>query len=371
MSRFPRTTAAFAAIGTTLTAVVIAGAVVAGSATANPLGDAQQRAAALSKAVNRLQTQAEVVTERYDATEAALNLAVAQRGQADQALAAEQATAATAQQNVVARARALYETGGEPTIVASLLSGQDPLQALDQYRMADSVIGYESRSAQSAAAAVVRGQAIDQRAAAASKRITTLQVQRSSEASRVRSLLAEQQHALQAANATVKRIMRANAAAAAAAAARDFAGAVAAAGGTLNVHGSMTPPNAIAAAAIAAARSRLGVPYVWGATGPDAFDCSGLTQWSYAHAGINLPRTAAEQWYSGPHPSLAQLEPGDLLFWALNTSDPATIHHVTIYIGDGLMIAAPHTGTNVQIQPVYTAGLIGATRPWVGHTGGS
>ena len=55
--------------------------------------------------------------------------------------------------------------------------------------------------------------------------------------------------------------------------------------------GSMTPPNQIAAAAIAAARSRLGVPYVWGATGPGSFDCSGLTQWSYAHAGISLPRS--------------------------------------------------------------------------------
>jgi peptidoglycan DL-endopeptidase CwlO len=369
MRRLPRTTATFVAIGSTLATAAIVVAAVATTATANPLGDAQQRAAALSRAVNRLQTRAEVVTERYDATEAELNLAVARHGQADQALAAEQATAAAAQQNVVLRARALYESGGEPTIVASLLTGQDPLEALDQYRMADNVIGYESRSAQAAAATVMRGQAVDQRAAAESKRITGLQVRRSNEAGRVRTLLAAQQHALQTADATVKRIMRADEVAAAAASARDFVSAVAAAGGTVNMNGSAKPPNAIAAAAIAAARSRLGVPYVWGATGPDSFDCSGLTQWSYAHAGITLPRTAAEQWYSGPHPSLAQLEPGDLLFWALNTSDPATIHHVTIYIGHGLMIAAPQTGENVQIQPVYMEGLIGATRPWVGHPG--
>jgi cell wall-associated NlpC family hydrolase len=369
MVRLPRTTTALAAIGTTLATIGIAGAVVAGTATANPLGNAQQRAAALARDVNRLETRAEVVTERYDATEAALSVAVARRGQADQALAAEQATAAAAQQAVVLRARALYESGGQPTIVASLLTGQDPLEAFDQYRMADNVIGFESRSAQAAAQAVVQGQAIDQRATAASARITSLQVQRSSEAGQVRGLLAAQQHALRTANATVRQIMREQEAAAAAASARDFVSAVAAAGGTVDMNGPATPPNAIAAAAIAAARSKLGVPYVWGATGPGAFDCSGLTQWSYAHAGINLPRTAAEQWYSGPHPSLAQLEPGDLLFWALNTSDPATIHHVTIYIGRGLMIAAPYTGENVQIQPVYMDGLIGATRPWVGHAG--
>jgi cell wall-associated NlpC family hydrolase len=354
-----------------LASAAIAGATVAGNAAASPLGNAQQRAAALTRTVERLQTRAEVVTERYDATEAELSLAVARRGQADQALAAEQATAAAAQQDVVLRARALYETGGESTVVASLLSGQDPLDALDQYRMAGDVIGYESRSAQAAAASVARGQAVDQQAAAASQRTTVLQVARSNEAGRVRGLLAAEQHALLTANATVKRIMRAQEAAAAAASAHDFVSAVEAAGGTINMGAPATPPNAIAAAAIAAARSRLGVPYVWGATGPDSFDCSGLTQWSYAHAGINLPRTAAEQWYSGPHPSLAQLEPGDLLFWALNTSDPATIHHVTIYIGHGLMIAAPHTGVNVQIQPVYMDGLIGATRPWVGHTGGA
>jgi cell wall-associated NlpC family hydrolase len=56
------------------------------------------------------------------------------------------------------------------------------------------------------------------------------------------------------------------------------------------------------------------------------------------------------------------------LFWALNIHDPATIHHVALYIGHGLMIAAPHTGENVQIQPVYMQGFIGATRPWVKTT---
>jgi cell wall-associated NlpC family hydrolase len=191
-----------------------------------------------------------------------------------------------------------------------------------------------------------------------------LQVVQQANASRVRTLLADERTALRNADGNVRRIEQANERAEAAAEAQDFVGAVSAAGGSINPNGPITPPNNIAATAIAAAHSRLGVPYVWGATGPDEFDCSGLTQWSYAHAGITLPRTAAQQWNAGPHPSLSHLLPGDLLFWATDTSDPATIHHVAMYIGRGLMIAAPHTGENVQIQPVYMDGFIGAMRPW-------
>jgi cell wall-associated NlpC family hydrolase len=359
MSRFGRATAALLGIATVITSGVLP------HATADPLGNARARAAALTKTVDRLRTKAEVAIERYDAAQGRLNIAVAERGQADQKLSAIQATANEAQQAVADRARGLYESGGDPAIFASLLNGQDATQALDSYQLADSVIAYENRSAQAAAATLAQASILDAKDAAISRDVTRLQVARQAEATRVQALLAAQRRALAAANGTVRRIMRADEAAAAAASAADFTNAVTAAGGTIDIHGPITPPNGIAAAAIAAAHSRLGVPYVWGATGPDAFDCSGLTQWSYAHAGINLPRTAAQQWnYGGPHPSLAQLEPGDLLFWALNTSEPATIHHVAMYIGHGLMIAAPHTGENVQIQPVYLDGFIGAMRPW-------
>ncbi|HWB66973.1 MAG TPA: C40 family peptidase, partial [Mycobacteriales bacterium] len=162
--------------------------------------------------------------------------------------------------------------------------------------------------------------------------------------------------------AEVRRQAQAAQAAATAASAQAFQQAVARAGGSLTDVPATSP---VAAAAIAAARSRLGLPYVWGATGPKSFDCSGLTQWAYAHAGVTLPRVAADQWNAGPHPSLAALLPGDLLFWATDTSDPATIHHVAIYLGGGQMIAAPHAGADVSIQPVYLSGLIGATRPWL------
>lgn len=113
---------------------------------------------------------------------------------------------------------------------------------------------------------------------------------------------------------------------------------------------------------IKAAYSRLGAPYVWGATGPSTFDCSGLVGWAYAQAGISLPRTSEQQWFAGPHVPLADARPGDLLFWTYNPADPTDVDHVALYVGNGLMIAAPHTGERVQLTPVWRADLAGVVR---------
>ncbi|HWE65832.1 MAG TPA: C40 family peptidase [Acidimicrobiales bacterium] len=114
--------------------------------------------------------------------------------------------------------------------------------------------------------------------------------------------------------------------------------------------------------AIAAAMSRLGAPYVWGGDGPGVFDCSGFVGWAYAQAGIHLPRTAAQQFLAGRHLTLAEAQPGDLLFWAYDPTDPTFIDHVAMYLGNGMMIVAPYTGTDVQVDPVPTANFAGVVR---------
>jgi cell wall-associated NlpC family hydrolase len=101
-----------------------------------------------------------------------------------------------------------------------------------------------------------------------------------------------------------------------------------------------------------AAASRQGKPYVWGATGPDSFDCSGLVQWSFARAGIYMPRVSQQQWLAGPHVAYEDALPGDLLFWHYDPSDPGNIDHVAIYAGDGMMLVAPKTGDVVKYVPV-------------------
>lgn len=114
--------------------------------------------------------------------------------------------------------------------------------------------------------------------------------------------------------------------------------------------------------ALSAALSRVGVPYVWGGTGPNGFDCSGLVGWAFAAAGVSLPRTAASQALAGPKVPLSQLEPGDLLFWAVDPSDPGFIDHVAIYVGKGQMIEAPETGESVHVVALRTNHLAGAIR---------
>ena len=106
------------------------------------------------------------------------------------------------------------------------------------------------------------------------------------------------------------------------------------------------------------AANYLGVPYVWGGTNPaTGLDCSGLVQRVYADLGINLPRTSQEQAQVGtPVASLADAQPGDLLFFPGSDGTAASPGHVGIYIGNGQMIAAPHTGTDVQVESVASVG---------------
>jgi peptidoglycan DL-endopeptidase CwlO len=115
--------------------------------------------------------------------------------------------------------------------------------------------------------------------------------------------------------------------------------------------------------AVAAARSQLGVPYVWGGETPGVgFDCSGLVQWAWRQAGVNLPRTSGGQFAASTPISVADLEPGDLLFYGPSGSD-----HVAMYIGGGMMIEAPETGQLVHITPLrlggYGESFAGAGRP--------
>ncbi|KOT29160.1 hypothetical protein ADK41_34255 [Streptomyces caelestis] len=116
------------------------------------------------------------------------------------------------------------------------------------------------------------------------------------------------------------------------------------------------PASGRAAAAVAAARSALGKPYVWGADGPSSFDCSGLTQWSYAQAGVALPRTSQAQRYAGRQVPLSEARPGDLVVYRSDAS------HVGMYMGNGQVIHAPHPGAPVRYDPVGMMPVSSVTR---------
>ncbi|MDQ3761830.1 MAG: C40 family peptidase [Actinomycetota bacterium] len=99
-------------------------------------------------------------------------------------------------------------------------------------------------------------------------------------------------------------------------------------------------PSEVAARAIQYALGEVGKPYVWGATGPDAYDCSGLMLRAYESAGVTLPRVSRQQYWAGAQLPVRQAQPGDLLFWAYDTSNPDSIHHVAMYLGNGQMVEA-------------------------------
>lgn len=123
--------------------------------------------------------------------------------------------------------------------------------------------------------------------------------------------------------------------------------------------------DAAAVQAISFARAQLGKSYLYGATGPDAYDCSGLTQAAWASAGVSIPRTSEEQWAQLPHVSASQLQPGDLVFFVGAPIDPPP-GHVVLYIGGGQVIQAYATGYPVMVSSLASmdaGGLVGYARP--------
>src|SRR4029077_4171369 len=123
------------------------------------------------------------------------------------------------------------------------------------------------------------------------------------------------------------------------------------------------------AAAISFAEQQLGKPYLWGGTGPDAFDCSGLMMMAYRAAGISIARTSQAQWASEVRVPASQVQPGDLVFFAGSDGTPTSPGHVGLVIGGGKMIEAYATGFPIRVASYTNRGAIGFTEPWAGAAG--
>jgi cell wall-associated NlpC family hydrolase len=300
--------------------------------------------------VDALNHQAEVATQRYNQAKVTTN---AERKKANALL--DQVAQGAQKLNDTRRllgqyAAAQYRTGGLGQTATFLLTA-DPQDAFEQEHLFKQATATQDKmltdyETQMASTARQRTQA-----ARALQSLTTAQRQLASDKHTVQTKLRAAQDLLNSLTAQQK------AALARLQAQKEAAARASAAKLTASAPMSSATYAAKAAKAIAFAKAQLGKPYVWGATGPNSYDCSGLTQAAWAAAGVSLPRTTWEQVKVGTRVSISDLEPGDLIFYY------SDISHVAMYIGNGQMIQAPHTGAVIDIQPITEMPIYGATRP--------
>ena len=349
------------------------------------LGAQQGRLSAAAQSLAQLETQAEVLTERYDEIRVDERRAAAAYRVTQTRLKYAQEARNASQRRLANLAAQEFESGGGFDSMTSMLGDANGPQAylnevgLGQVLAQQGTDTLAENQANDVVAKVFRNQArhllvaeqADLRAARDLKLAIQAAVARQlafvRESRAKRNTLAREVATSQVRVAALRAARRAALAAEAAAAA---ARAAAAAG---TPEGSSQAPSWAGGSGASAtqgdtaanwALTQLGKPYQWGGAGPDSYDCSGLTMDAWARAGVQLAHWTGYQWLSGPRVSLGDLQRGDLLFYATNNADPATIHHVGIYIGNGMMVDAPYTGAFVRIDSIYQPGIpIGAIRP--------
>ncbi|MER5782109.1 NlpC/P60 family protein [Streptomyces mobaraensis] len=340
------------------TARTAAGLALAGAATATvPAGTghaAPQRTPDEVKAqVTRYYRQAEVATERYNGAKERTDRARAVLDGLQDEAARRTERLNAARDALGSYATAQYRAGGIPSSVRLLLSSS-PRHFLDRASMAERT---GAREAGEVARVREELRQVRQVRTTAEGKLRELEAERNA--------LARHRRTIEAKLAAARDLLRTLPPAARPADdGQDVTGAGHAAGRSAPaaaapqpVAAAHAPATGRAAQAVAFAYRALGKPYVWGATGPSGYDCSGLTQAAWRAAGVSLPRTTYTQINSGHRVTRSRLAPGDLVFFYSGVS------HVGLYIGGGKMIHAPHPGAPVSIAPVDSMPFAGAVRP--------
>jgi cell wall-associated NlpC family hydrolase len=358
------------------------GLVVVPQASADQISDLRAQASALAARIQQLGNQEDALSEQYDADQINVQALDAKVAQAAKQVVQAATNSSKARSALAEEAVQAYVRGGANPLTTtanaltnaneSLLGAEyvntlatDESDAIDQFRLAavqDQTARQNLQQEQAAAKSAVQQVNADRSQVVAVQ--GQLQGELSQDTGQIATLVAQQQAAEEAAaqQAAQARLAAQQAAAqqaaqaAQAAAAAQEAAAETPATTTVAptqpasplpiVIGSAPPPSSLAARAVQYAESRVGDPYVWGAAGPNSFDCSGLVMWSYEQVGIDLPHYSGDQYADTTHISMSDLEPGDLVFPA----DPG--QHVAMYIGNGMIVQAPYTGADVQIIPL-------------------
>jgi cell wall-associated NlpC family hydrolase len=372
----------------------ISAAQQAANTAAAQVGQITAQLATAQTQVVHAEAVANIALGRFETTQADYQSAQVAAQKAQDAARQAEAARADAQTQVGTFARSSYIQGTTSPGFAAALTSDGPVQMLERTALLGAANSHrtdvlaEMTTAQDQAVAATEAASAAQHKAgsiqrqaqaeltAATKLETSARQQNRALHARQTQLKAQLQTAqqtllgLQGARAAAVAYEQRQAAAARAAAATVSGSAHYGAGTTTSGGNAST-----ARAAINAALRWVGQMYAWGGgslTGPSGgwgpdvgvvgFDCSGLTRYAYAQAGISIPRVASDQYAALP--KVSQLQPGDLVFWATDPNDPATIHHVAMYLGGGQVVEAPESGERVKVVPMwYGYEYIGAVRP--------
>jgi len=339
----------------------------AASAAGSPIQDKQAEAARIQAQLDAQGNHISQLDEQYNRAQMSVASTQASYAKAQADLAAANARFAEVKSHMSEAAVNAYTHGGNTSMIEQLVKSDgkdlavrktyvetaaaDQRSALDELRAArQDLEAQQAKLKASADSAKSAAQNLASQKAAIDAAIAAQQATLSKVKGDIAQLIAQQQAAAAAdAQRRAQDALRAAASAPPKSAAKGHGPSV--------PSGPPPPVGHGAGAAVAAARSVIGDPYVYGAAGPSSFDCSGLTMWAWAHGGVSLPHSSQSQYASTTHVSLSALQPGDLLFYY------SDIHHVAMYSGGGMMIEAPHTGANVREVPMRTTDLVGASRP--------
>ncbi|WP_314172703.1 C40 family peptidase [Streptomyces winkii] len=293
--------------------------------------------------IDRLYEQAEAATEKYNAAAERARELQRQVEYAQESAARKQQSVNALRSALASFAGAQYRSGGIDPSLALMLT-EDPDGYLDKATTLDRIGSRQQDRLQRLKSAQ---RSLNQQRTEAGAKLRMLERERAERKRQKKAVLKR----LAAARELLHELSPAERAE------RERASRAGGRGGSFLPGAGAEASSQRAAAAVAAARSAVGKPYVWGAAGPGSFDCSGLTQWAYGKAGVSIPRTSQEQRGAGTQVPMSQARPGDLVVYRDDAS------HVGMYVGGGQVVHAPHPGAPVRYDPVGMMPVSSVTRP--------
>ncbi|MFC9942043.1 C40 family peptidase [Streptomyces pratensis] len=312
-------------------------------------GPAPQSVAGLLKQLQTLYRKAEEAGELHNGTEEELRKRTAEAGKLRAELARARTELDAGRRDAGRLAREQYQGRTDFSAYLRLLLAEDPSRALEQGHVIERALAGRSAVVDRLTGAEKHAEELAARSRAAQNRQRVLAAQQRKQRDTVRSRLKGIEAMLASLSAEQLAALAAleeeN---------TDEAQDALAASGALS---SVRPPSEEGGEAVRYAVKQIGKPYVWGAEGPESFDCSGLTSQAWSAAGRDIPRTSQEQWRRLPKVPVGSLRPGDLVVYFPEAT------HVALYIGNGLVVHAPRPGATVKVSPLASNPLLGAVRP--------